>query len=123
MDYRTHVTLVGWIDIGFSALAVFIGLFGLLFLTGIGAVAEDPEAARILAFVGCAGCAFLSVIALPGFFAGYGLLKGRQWGRVLGIIVAVLDLFNIPVGTAVGIYALWVLTDERATAYFAAERQ
>ena len=50
--------------------------------------------------------------------AGYGLLEARSWGRIVAIIVAAFNLFNIPVGTAVGVYALWLLTDERAAGYF-----
>ena len=120
LEYRTHVFVVALANIGFSALILFIGLFGMVFLTGIGLVAEDVEAARILSFIGCAGVLFLGTLAVPGFFAGYGLLKRRVWGRILGIVVAALDLFNIPIGTAFGIYSLWVLTEQRAEAYFGA---
>ena len=58
------------------------------------------------------------MLSLPGFVAGYGLLKRRVWGRFLAIVVAVIDLFGIPVGTAIGIYGLWVLSDEEAGEYF-----
>jgi len=30
-------------------------------------------------------------------------------GRPLVLVVGILELFNIPIGTAVGIYTLWVL--------------
>ena len=117
-DYHTHVMVLAWINIGFSALFGFLGIFALFFLTGIGIAAEDAEAVTILGFVGTAALIFFGALAVPGFAAGYGLLKRRVWGRVLGIIVAVLDLFNIPIGTAVGLYALWVLTHQEATEYF-----
>ena len=117
-DYSTHVTILAWINIGFSALVSIVGIFGLLFLTGIGVAADDPHAARILGFVGLAGAAFLTLLSLPGFLAGYGLLKQRRWGRFLAIVVAVIDLFEIPIGTAIGIYGLWVLTGDEAGDYF-----
>ena len=41
--------------------------------------------------------------------SGYGLLTRRPWGRVLAIIAAVLALIKFPLGTALGIYTLWVL--------------
>jgi nitrate reductase gamma subunit len=41
--------------------------------------------------------------------AGYGLLKQRQWGRVVAIVVGVLNLFAFPLGTTLGVYALVVL--------------
>jgi len=83
IEYQTHVTILAWINIGFSALIAFIGLFAVFFLTGIGVAADDPHATRILGFVGLAGAAFLIILALPGFLAGYGLLKRRRWGRFL----------------------------------------
>jgi len=117
-DYHTQIMVLAWINVGFSALFAFIGLFALFFLTGIGIAAEDAAAARILGFIGSGALVFFGTLALPGFAAGYGLLKRRAWGRVLGIIVAVLDLFNVPVGTLIGIYALWLLTHQEATDYF-----
>ena len=118
IDYPTHVTILAWINIGFSVLIAFIGVFALFFLTGIGVASQDPEAVRILTFVGFAGSGFLIALALPGFFAGYGLLKRRRWGRFLAIVVAVIDLFEIPIGTAIGIYGLWVLTADEAGEHF-----
>lgn len=118
IDYPTHVTIVAWVNIGLSALIASIGVFGLFFLTGIGIAAGDPKATGILGFVGVAGAAFLLLFSLPGFLAGYGLLKRRRWGRFLGIVVSVIDLFEIPAGTVVGVYGLWVLMAEEATAYF-----
>jgi len=120
-DYHTHVMVLGWMNIAFSALFAFIGLFALVLLTGIGIVSEDAEAVRVLGVIGVGAAIFFGALALPGFAAGFGLLQRRAWGRVLGIIVAVLDLFNIPIGTAVGIYALWVLTHQQAADYFGQE--
>jgi hypothetical protein len=36
-------------------------------------------------------------------------LKLASWARIAGIVLAIIHLINIPVGTALGIYALWVL--------------
>jgi hypothetical protein len=59
----------------------------------------------------------LSVIALLllakaacGFIAGWGLLQHEPWARVIVLVLAFLSLFtNIPFGTALGIYTMWVL--------------
>jgi hypothetical protein len=118
-DFHTHVTILGWINIAASGLFIGIGVFGFFFLVGLSATVGDPEATKILSFVGCAGVAFLTTLSLPGLLAGYGLLTRQSWARILGIIVAILDLFNVPIGTAIGIYALWVLTEDEAVEYFA----
>jgi hypothetical protein len=49
---------------------------------------------------------FAAALAL---LAGYSLLTRRPWGRVLTIVAAILALLKFPFGTALGIYALWVL--------------
>ncbi len=53
------------------------------------------------------------LLAVLGFAAGYGLLERRPWARPLAIVLAVLALFHLPVGTALGIYTLWALASHR----------
>ena len=54
--------------------------------------------------------ALVTVVAAGlAFLVGYSLLTRRPWGRVVGIIVAILSLIKFPFGTALGIYTLWVL--------------
>ena len=43
---------------------------------------------------------------------GYGLLTRQPWGRVLAMVAAILALVKFPLGTALGIYTLWVLAPE-----------
>jgi hypothetical protein len=119
MDIGTHIMIVGWFNIVASAIFVFLALLGFFFFTGLGIASGDSEAMPILSVVGCAAFMLFGIFAVPGVFAGWGLLTRKPWGRVLGIVVAILDLFNIPIGTAFGIYALWVLTEPEAEAYFA----
>ncbi len=47
--------------------------------------------------------------AVIGIIAGWGLLQRESWGRVLVLILAFVSLINVPIGTALGIYTLWVL--------------
>jgi hypothetical protein len=112
----THVKVV-------AVLYLFLSAFGLLAalavsmafgLAGgiVGANADAEGAAIALPIIGLTGTmlvAFLVLTSLPGLIAGVGLLRLRPWARILGIVVAILNLIHIPIGTAVGIYALWVL--------------
>lgn len=49
------------------------------------------------------------VLAALALLAGFSLLNRKSYGRVLTIVLAVLALFKFPLGTALGIYTLWVL--------------
>jgi hypothetical protein len=40
---------------------------------------------------------------------GFALLKGGRNARVFVIVIGVLDLFNFPCGTLLGMYTLWAL--------------
>ena len=54
--------------------------------------------------------AFATVFAAAvALVAGYGLLNRRPWGRIVAIIAGILALIKFPLGTALGIYTLWVL--------------
>jgi hypothetical protein len=53
-----------------------------------------------------------------GVFVGYSLLTRKPWGRTLAIVAAVLALFKIPFGTALGIYTLWVLASGQSGAEY-----
>jgi len=45
-----------------------------------------------------------------GFVAGWGVLQREPWARILILVLAFITLFtNIPFGTALGIYTMWVL--------------
>ena len=62
--------------------------------------------------------AIILVTSIPNFLAGYGLLKMYSWGRILGIILSVINLPGFPIGTALGIYGLIVLLHGESTLIF-----
>lgn len=58
------------------------------------------------------------VMAALALFAGYSLLTRRPWARVLVIVLGILALFKFPIGTALGIYTLWVLAPANSAAEY-----
>ncbi len=121
-DLKLHVTIIGWLNIISSAMLLGVGLCGCLFFAGIGTFAaadsSDPVALGILGTIGAVALLFFVVLALPGMLAGYGLLRSRKWGQILGIVVGILSLLNFPIGTAIGAYTLFVLFQDAASDYF-----
>jgi len=47
--------------------------------------------------------------AACGFIAGWGLIRREPWARVVALVLGFIALFNVPFGTAVGVYTLWAL--------------
>ncbi len=54
------------------------------------------------------GVVFLA-IAIGGILVGWGLMNHERWARMTAIVVGILAIFHPPLGTALGIYTLWVL--------------
>ncbi|HUS18420.1 MAG TPA: zinc ribbon domain-containing protein [Terriglobales bacterium] len=61
---------------------------------------------------------FVSILVLAkGLLAaagGIGLLQKQHWARLICLVSAFLALFSIPIGTALGIYTIWVLMSRNA---------
>jgi hypothetical protein len=49
------------------------------------------------------------IVSALALIVGYSLMTRRPWGRILAIVVGILTLFKPILGTALGIYTLWVL--------------
>lgn len=113
---RNHLTLVGAIHLGFGALGILIAIFVYSIVAGAGFISGEPEAIAITSFVGSVVALVLVVFSIPAVIGGIGLLKRRPWARILILIVSVVDLFNIPIGTAVGAYSIWVLLQDETEA-------
>ena len=110
-----HLKILGILNIVFGGLGI-CGALVILLVFGIPAglvVADgDPDAAGTLSILGVVGgfIFFLAAIfSVPALVAGIGLLKYRGWARIWTIVASVLHLINIPFGTALGVYGLWVM--------------
>ncbi|MCL4402563.1 MAG: hypothetical protein M1436_07880, partial [Acidobacteria bacterium] len=109
-----HVRILGilhivWGGLGLAAALAMLAIFGgAASLIGISGHPAEP-AIPVLGFIGGAIFLFIAVLSLPGIIAGIGLLKFRNWARILTIVLSAIELFSFPFGTALGIYGLWVL--------------
>jgi hypothetical protein len=53
--------------------------------------------------------AVLFLKAVFSLAVGWGLQHREAWARMLGLVMGILALPILPLGTALGVYALWVL--------------
>ena len=114
-----HVTFIGALRIGLGLLGILAAMIVVTAVVGGGLISGDREAIRITAIVGPVVAFFLVLLSVPGIIGGIGLLKWKPWARFLVLILAVLDLFNIPIGTALGVYTIWVLMRDETVQLFA----
>ena len=117
-NWNTHIDLLAWIYILANGILLVLGFLTLMFMAGIGVATGDPTAMPILTVVGSIGALFFTALAIPGLATGYGLLKRTSWARILALVVGFLELFNIPVGTAIGIYTFLILLQPEIDDYF-----
>jgi len=110
MDLAPHMRTLGIAHIVYSFLLLIPAAIVFGILTTVGIFADNPQAAHYLPLVGTAVGAFLLVLAIPGFFAGYGVLNKTKWGLPVALVVGLLNILCFPFGTALGGYSLWVFT-------------
>jgi apolipoprotein N-acyltransferase len=82
-------------------------------------MAPTPAPIRLFLapFLGVIGL-LVSGFAIAGLIAGVGLMAHGGWARMLAIVLGCISLILFPLGTALGIYTLWVLVPEGADAEY-----
>jgi hypothetical protein len=119
-----HVKVVAILNIVLGGLGVLTALFVLVFFGGMaGLVSSDPDpdadiGAAALGLLGGVGFVVIAIFSVPCIIAGWGLLKFRPWAQTLGVVMSILNLLSVPLGTALGIYGLWVLLNKDAKPLF-----
>jgi hypothetical protein len=123
----SHVKVVGILHIVLGSLGVlaavgFLLLFGsiasVVSLSGSTSARDAAIAVPILGGIGTILFVLIGAISLPGLIGGIGLLYFAPWSRVFMIVISALDLLNVPIGTALGIYGIWALTRPETEALF-----
>jgi len=111
---QQHVHLLGILWLAISAFNAVAGLILLVLantlfahLHEMGAPPQVPTS-FLSALLSTIGIIVLAKSAC-GFFAGWGLLQREPWARIVALVLAFISLFNIPFGTAIGVYTMWVL--------------
>ncbi len=124
---RKHVELVGVLYFVWGALFVLIGIAFLALAFGAAAIATSFEGDRSFA-AGMTSGIFAGLAALSLTWGGVHIWDAvavrhcKDLGRAIAMVLAVLNLFFLPVGTALGIYTLWVLTQDETRPLFDAAR-
>ncbi len=115
-----HVTILGALYMAFSAMGLLGAFITFMAVAGGGMLSGDMEAMLVTTTVGSVIAFFLLFVSIPGLIGGYGLLKKYGWARIVVLILGFINLINIPFGTILGVYTLWVLLKDETVQLFAA---
>lgn len=119
---QQHIKILSILFYIFGALGLIAALFMLIGGAGLATMIASQEAtgdaAGAFAAGGCmtAVAVLVAIMSLPSILTGWGLSKGKSWARILTIILAILNLPGFPLGTALGVYALWVMFNDETKA-------
>ena len=112
-----HVHLLGVLWLVLGVLTALTGLAAMIVahvIFGPGGVATENGAPPFIRPLISLGGLFFLAKGVLCFLAGIGLLQRQSWARVLTIVLAFISLVHVPLGTALGIYTLWVLLSANA---------
>ncbi|MCX7973203.1 MAG: hypothetical protein N3B16_01700 [Candidatus Aminicenantes bacterium] len=111
MNQKKLLDFVGWLWIIAGLISLLWFFLAILIFLGISVVPGLNETSRFLLRILALGSWALSAIfSLPQIIAGLGILRRQEWARLLTLLLAGLALFRFPLGTALGIFSLYILT-------------
>lgn len=125
MTARDHAKILGIIFLIFGVLGVLGIGFMLIFLLGMGGVAmfnvganSDSIPIAIMFGIFAVFLLFTLLFIIPQLIAGWSLFKGNGKAKGWMMIAAIINILNFPIGTAIGVYALWFAFGDEGKYYF-----
>ena len=119
---RAHLRLLGILQLTWGAIGLLLGVSTLLLAMGAIAIGlmntGEPVAAGITALTFGVFAGALLLAGAANAWAGRALRRTQPAGRSAVLWLSVPNLFVLPFGTALGVYALWVLLHNETRAVF-----
>jgi hypothetical protein len=119
---RSHIRLLGVLQLTWGAIGLLLGIATLLLAMGALAIGLLNSGDRVGAGVTALTFGVFAAALLAGgaanAWAGRSLRRQEPAGRSAVLWLAVPNLFLLPFGTALGIYAWWVLLHNESRAIF-----
>ena len=116
---ESHKKVLGILFVVFASFQLLVMLFLGMFLSTIFAFAisqaepkDVPILQMVMNIVRYIPALVIIFLSLPALIAGIGLLAKQKWAMILALIIGCLNIFSFPVGTAIGIYTIWVYAEE-----------
>jgi hypothetical protein len=107
-----------------STLNILFGVFSLLLSLTVFIVFGGPINIytsmndNIVGVLLASSTLFHMVLAVPCIVAGIHLRSYAEWARGVLIVTSALNILNIPIGSVIGAYGLWVMLAEETDPLF-----
>jgi hypothetical protein len=122
---KKHVTVVGAIQIGLGSIGLLIALGLYILLSNAKEIIPYEDiptfVVNFISYLFLVLPIVIGILSLTGLVGGIALLSYKPWSRILVIIVAALSCLNIPIGTLIGVYTIWVLMQDDTIKLFKKE--
>jgi hypothetical protein len=119
---RPHLHLLGILQLVWGAIGLMLGVSTLMLAAGAAAIGWTTAGSEMSASITAAAFIIFAAALLAGglanAWAGRALRRRLANGRLVTLGLAVPNLFILPFGTALGIYAFWVLLHNETRALF-----
>ena len=66
----------------------------------------------IVPFISTIVTVIVVLMSIPSIIGGLAVLNHKKWGLTLVLILGCFKLFSFPIGTTLGVYTIWVYTED-----------
>jgi hypothetical protein len=119
---RPHLTLLAVLQLVWGSIGLLLGVSTLMLAIGAVAIGITSPVEGFSAAATAIVFAVVSLVLLLGglanAWAGAAIRRHQPSGRLAALGLAVPNLFVLPFGTALGVYAFWVLLHDEARRMF-----
>ena len=116
---ETHKRVLGILYIISGSLHILVWIFVSTLLTILfpvifenANIQQEWVLVWILPFIRVIAVFAIMLFSIPSIIGGWGILSGKKWSMTLVLVLGCFKLFSFPIGTALGVYTIWVYTED-----------
>lgn len=116
---ETHKRVLGILYIVSGSVQILImlflsALFSILlpYILDHAQVDEQWVMVYIVPFIRILTIGIILLFSVPAIIGGIALINKQKWALTLVLVLGCFKLFSFPIGTALGIYTIWVYSED-----------
>ncbi len=109
---QQHYKILGILYLVYGGLTILVGFMIGSLLHLVANMPLNHEEEMVLGIISTVIPVVLVLISLPNIIAGIGLLYNKRWALIMSVILSIFNIMNMPFGTGLSIYSIYVLVKE-----------